>query len=140
MSFRIASYDNGSVRGSYDDLLDKYYSRFPGDQVGGQRVPTTRDRSGKGLLKSTMCRKIRQKVEGEWRTIRGCAILGEPGEGTGNEHHCLVQRGTWDIYIEYCTCNSKDGCNSGPSIHLSRPLLLVGAILIGFVFTKWLPS
>ena len=63
-------------------------------------------------IKATMCRKIRQKVNGQWRTIRGCAFLGEPGEGTGNEHHCLIHQGTYDVYMEYCTCNSKDGCNT----------------------------
>lgn len=43
--------------------------------------------------RATMCRKIRQKVEGNWRILRGCAFLGEPGEGTGNEHHCLIRQG-----------------------------------------------
>lgn len=46
------------------------------------------------LLSATMCRKIRQKIHGNWRTIRDCAFLGSPGEGTGNEHHCLYRRGT----------------------------------------------
>ena len=63
-----------------------------------------------------MCRKVRQKVNGEWRTIRECAFLGEPGEGTGNEHHCLIQQGTYDVYVESCTCNSKDGCNAAPLV------------------------
>ncbi|RWS28611.1 uncharacterized protein B4U80_05374, partial [Leptotrombidium deliense] len=35
---------------------------------------------------SKLCRKIRQKVEGYWRTIRGCAYFGEAGEGSGNEN------------------------------------------------------
>ncbi|KPM11841.1 hypothetical protein QR98_0104170 [Sarcoptes scabiei] len=60
---------------------------------------------------ATMCRKIRQKIHGNWRTIRNCAFLGSPGEGTGNENNCLYRKGTYDIYLEYCTCNSKDGCN-----------------------------
>lgn len=59
-----------------------------------------------------MCRKIRQKIHGSWKVIRECAILGKPGEGTGNEHHCSIKQGTYDIYHEICTCNSKDGCNS----------------------------
>ncbi|XP_027205252.2 crooked [Dermatophagoides pteronyssinus] len=67
------------------------------------------------LKQATMCRKIRQKIHGNWRTIRDCAFLGSPGEGTGNEHNCLYRKGTYDIYLEYCTCNSKDGCNSSIS-------------------------
>ncbi|KAI1285741.1 hypothetical protein HDE_11542 [Halotydeus destructor] len=68
--------------------------------------------------RSTMCRKMRQKVEGQWRTIRNCAFLGRPGEGTGNENHCLVRHGTHDIYTEYCTCDSRDGCNGAPSLSI----------------------
>lgn len=71
----------------------------------------TRTVSAGRPLRPNMCRKVRQKVEGQWRTIRGCAFLGQPGEGTGNEHHCLIRQGTHDIYVEYCTCDSKDGCN-----------------------------
>ena len=43
--------------------------------------------------RATMCRKTRQKIFGTWRTIRSCAFEGSPGEGTGNEHHCLIRRG-----------------------------------------------
>ena len=39
-------------------------------------------------LTASMCRKIRQKVEGKWQVIRSCAYLGEPGMGTGNENNC----------------------------------------------------
>ena len=63
-------------------------------------------------VKATMCRKIRQKVNGEWRYIRSCARLGEPGIG-GDERYCLQRAGTFNIHVESCTCNSKDGCNSG---------------------------
>ena len=24
--------------------------------------------------------------------------------------------GTFDVYLEYCTCNSKDGCNEASSL------------------------
>lgn len=58
-----------------------------------------------------MCRKIRQKVHGEWRYFRSCAWMGEPGI-EGDERFCLMRTGTYNIFMEYCTCNSKDGCNS----------------------------
>ena len=64
-------------------------------------------------IRATMCRKTRQKVNGHWTTIRDCAFLGQPGEGKGTEHHCLIRQGTYDVYMEHCTCNSKDGCNTG---------------------------
>eukprot|EP00090_Calanus_glacialis_P035548 TRINITY_DN60676_c0_g1_i1.p1 TRINITY_DN60676_c0_g1~~TRINITY_DN60676_c0_g1_i1.p1 ORF type:complete len:157 (-),score=15.20 TRINITY_DN60676_c0_g1_i1:77-547(-) len=61
-------------------------------------------------LESTMCRKIRQKVNGEWRFIRSCAFLGEPGVGN-DERYCIHRSGTYNIHVEYCTCRKKDGCN-----------------------------
>lgn len=72
--------------------------------------PTNRNKE----MTATMCRKTRQKIHGAWRVIRECAFLGSPGEGTGNEHHCNVVQGMYDVYVESCLCNSKDGCNSSP--------------------------
>nr|CAD7458244.1 unnamed protein product [Timema tahoe] len=51
------------------------------------------------------------KVNGQWRYFRSCAYLGEPGI-EGDERFCLMRTGTYNIFMEYCTCNSKDGCNS----------------------------
>ncbi|CAL8123598.1 unnamed protein product [Orchesella dallaii] len=65
-------------------------------------------------IKATMCRKIVQKVQGEWRWIRSCAFLGEPGIG-GDERYCKRRTGTFDIYQEDCLCRGKDGCNAGNS-------------------------
>lgn len=67
-------------------------------------------------VRPTMCRKIRQKVNGEWRYFRSCAYLGEPGI-EGDERFCLMRTGTYNIFMEYCTCNSKDGCNSSISLY-----------------------
>ncbi|KAJ8669586.1 hypothetical protein QAD02_000845 [Eretmocerus hayati] len=79
------------------------------------------------LVKSTMCRKIRQKVNGQWRVDRSCAFLGEPGIG-GDERFCLMRTGTYNIFIEYCTCSSKDGCNTAP--RLQRHVLVEFTTLI----------
>ncbi|CAL1287610.1 unnamed protein product [Larinioides sclopetarius] len=81
-------------------------------------------------LKATMCRKIRQKVYGNWRFIRTCAFLGTPGEGTGNENHCTMRTGTYNVYFETCTCNSKDGCNGAVSLRMSCATLLLTLLLI----------
>lgn len=74
-------------------------------------------------VKATMCRKIRQKVHGEWRYFRSCAWMGEPGI-EGDERFCLMRTGTYNIFMEYCTCNSKDGCNSAGLI--SPKILFIG--------------
>ncbi|XP_054168067.1 uncharacterized protein LOC128965399 [Oppia nitens] len=92
--------------------VDDEYERLTYDYEKRHGLKPDKPRPSK-LLEATMCRKIRQKIHGNWRTIRGCAFLGQPGEGTGNEHNCLYRQGTHDIYQEYCTCNSKDGCNVG---------------------------
>lgn len=77
-------------------------------------------------VRPTMCRKIRQKVNGEWRYFRSCAYLGEPGI-QGDERFCLMRTGTYNIFMEYCTCNSKDGCNSAGSLR--------GSVLMGIVIS-----
>lgn len=50
-----------------------------------------------------MCRKIRQKVHGEWRYFRSCAWMGEPGI-EGDERFCIMRTGSYNIFLEYCTC------------------------------------
>lgn len=68
-------------------------------------------------LRATMCRKIRQKVNGEWRTIRGCGYLGPPGDSQdGPDSNCQKRHGNYDIFVETCACNSKDGCNAATGI------------------------
>lgn len=37
--------------------------------------------------------------------------MGEPGI-VGDERFCLMRTGTFNIFLEYCQCNSKDGCNA----------------------------
>ncbi|XP_066586014.1 UPAR/Ly6 domain-containing protein crok-like [Prorops nasuta] len=75
-------------------------------------------------VRPTMCRKIRQKVHNEWRYFRSCAYMGEPGI-QGDERFCLMRTGTYNIFMEYCTCNSKDGCNTATYTHGSLVILLV---------------
>lgn len=97
------------------------------DPFDNSTVPITDCKEEKGLshlpgVRPTMCRKIRQKVNGEWRYFRDCAYLGEVGI-KGDERFCLMRTGTYNIFVEYCTCNSKDGCNSS-SMNNYMPLLL----------------
>ncbi|KRT81673.1 hypothetical protein AMK59_5614 [Oryctes borbonicus] len=74
-----------------------------------------------------MCRKIRQKVHGSWRYIRGCGFLGEVGI-RGDERFCLMRTGTYNIFMEYCSCNSRDGCNSSYLTKVSN--MLLGTIVL----------
>lgn len=96
-------------------------------------------------LDPTMCRKVRQKgmstlkaaacthcswlaysvsVNGNWRYLRSCAWLGEPGVGR-DERYCIHRSGTYNIHVEYCTCRSKDGCNAGVTFKPQAFMLLL---------------
>ncbi|XP_043259785.1 uncharacterized protein LOC122401615 [Colletes gigas] len=81
-------------------------------------------------IRPTMCRKIRQKVNGIWRYFRSCAYMGEPGIA-GDERFCLMRTGTYNIFMEYCTCNSKDGCNTASSDQGSL-IMSITATIISF--------
>ncbi|KAH8412539.1 hypothetical protein KR009_002892 [Drosophila setifemur] len=83
-------------------------------------------------VRPTMCRKIRQKVHGEWRYFRSCAYMGEPGI-EGDERFCLMRTGSYNIFMEYCTCNSKDGCNSAGIHRLGVMGALCGTLVTAFV-------
>lgn len=67
-------------------------------------------------------------MNGEWRYFRSCAYMGEPGI-VGDERFCLMRTGTFNIFMEYCTCNSKDGCNSSA---LTSPKLLIVYVATSF--------
>lgn len=72
-------------------------------------------------------------VNGEWRYFRDCAYLGDVGI-QGDERFCLMRTGTYNIFIEYCTCNSKDGCNSS---YMFTPLPVFFFVLTSALL-KWL--
>lgn len=72
-------------------------------------------------------------VNGQWRYFRSCAYLGEPGIG-GDERYCLMRSGTYNIFMEYCTCNSKDGCNSASSVSLSW--FLIPTAVLASIFKR----
>jgi len=109
-----------------------------GDPFDNTSVPITDCKQEKELqhipgVRPTMCRKIRQKVNGEWRYFRSCAYLGEPGI-EGDERFCLMRTGTYNIWMEYCTCNTKDGCNSASLATLSG--LATASAIAGYFF-RW---
>ncbi|XP_015120248.1 uncharacterized protein LOC107043320 [Diachasma alloeum] len=106
------------------------------DPFDNTTVPIS-DCKGKTLdhlpgIKPTMCRKIRQKVNGVWSYFRSCAFLGEPGLAR-DERFCLMRTGSYNIFMEYCTCNTKDGCNSGTTFSISWITSLVtGVLVVGY--------
>ncbi|CAH4030085.1 unnamed protein product [Pieris brassicae] len=79
------------------------------DPFDNSTVPITDCKQEKGLkhlpgLRPSMCRKIRQKVNGEWRYIRDCAYLGEVGI-QGDERFCLMRT---ESYVNKHTCLQRN--------------------------------
>lgn len=70
-------------------------------------------------------------VNGKWRYHRDCAYLGEPGIG-GDERYCLMRTGSYNIFVEICTCVGRDGCNSAPSLQVHTVILFIGSLLCAF--------
>lgn len=56
----------------------------------------------------------------------------QPGEAQeAPELHCQVTHGSYDIFMETCACNNKDGCNGSAG-------LLASDALTGPRLTIWL--
>ena len=88
------------------------------------------------ILHSFVYNTVCVTVNGEWRYFRSCAYLGEPGI-QGDERFCLMRTGTYNIFMEYCTCNSKDGCNSASNLKSSVIASVIISCLWGtFYFVR----
>lgn len=72
-------------------------------------------------------------MNGVWRYFRSCAYMGEPGI-EGDERFCLMRTGTYNIFMEYCTCNSKDGCNVASSLSLNKIFYSLTFILLPVLY------
>lgn len=78
-------------------------------------------------LEPTLCRKIKQKVYGQERIVRGCGYITDERENT----ECLLRTGTHDVRAVYCSCTG-DLCNSAES-HTPSLLLPLTSLLLTIV-------
>merc|ERR1719346_231685 len=62
----------------------------------------------------TVCRKIKQDVDGEVRVTRQCGTEWDP------EKPCVDRTGSGGIKVSYCECKDA-GCNSAPHVLFSLP-------------------
>ncbi|XP_045466117.1 uncharacterized protein LOC123674971 [Harmonia axyridis] len=58
----------------------------------------------------SLCTLIRQRVDGRWQYIRSCGVQDDL-KVQKDDMVCKTRNYPGDVIIEYCTCNSKDGCN-----------------------------
>ncbi|CAG0923806.1 unnamed protein product, partial [Notodromas monacha] len=85
------------------------------------------------------CRKTRQKVDGQWRFIRSCAFVDNPGLD-GDERYCRILEGTFNIHVEHCECKGKEGCNAAHSLSPSPTVNLIPFIWAGLFCAAALPA
>lgn len=52
----------------------------------------------------------------------------------GDERYCLMRTGTYNIFMEYCTCNSKDGCNGTSGLKHSPLVMFVLLVFVPLVY------
>ncbi|KAH7643100.1 hypothetical protein DERF_016054 [Dermatophagoides farinae] len=92
------------------DCSQKHLSRFP-------------DKEG------NICRKTLQKINDEYRIIRGCGYINDTFDtippGAEIEDQCLRRTGTFSVMVEYCICNGENGCNHATFISINNTLLLI---------------
>nr|XP_046465282.1 uncharacterized protein LOC124210864 [Neodiprion pinetum] len=80
----------------------------------------------------TMCEKSRQKVNGKWIYFRRCARMRVP-DIAGDARSCVMSTSNDNIPMEYCTCDNKDGCNTGPLVHSNQFVVPLAALVTYFV-------
>lgn len=82
----------------------------------------------------SICRKIIQKVNDDYRTIRGCGYVNEEGNeikaNTQISNDCIKRAGTFSVLVQYCSCNSDDGCNHSNHLIVSSLTLIIPFFLM----------
>lgn len=70
----------------------------------------------------------------DYRYIRGCGYVDEDGQqiapGTQLPAECIKRAGTFSVLVQYCSCNSGDGCNHAAHMVISYISTLVPLILV----------
>lgn len=72
-------------------------------------------------LNYTMCRKMAQDVQGDFRIVRTCAATGVAGR-------CVERTGTTKIRVEYCECDGNK-CNTASSLAFPLAALLLSSLV-----------
>lgn len=81
---------------------------------------------------STYCRKTDQTVRDNSRTVRQCGVIED-------QMNCHEKVGSKTLRAHYCTCNSKDGCNSSSRlVNLGFGLQLIAATLLSYLVSSYI--
>lgn len=115
---------------------NSHYDRNCADPFGNETFALTdcdqRELEHFPQQKASVCRKIIQKVRDDYRFVRGCGWLSSEKESTD----CFKRAGTFNVLIQYCSCDA-DGCNAAPpTIQCSWIGLLAAVILSTLMVVK----
>lgn len=104
------------------DCSQKHLARFP-------------DKEGH------ICRKTVQKINDEYRVIRGCGYINDTFDtilpGADIDDKCFRRTGTFSVMVEYCICNSDDGCNFATRIKINNWLtIMLPSLIMAFILFK----
>ncbi|XP_071042512.1 UPAR/Ly6 domain-containing protein crok [Parasteatoda tepidariorum] len=113
---------------------NSHYDKNCGDPFRNETFAITdcnqRDLEHFPQQKATVCRKIIQKVTDDYRFVRGCGWLSNENVS----HDCFKRAGTFNVLIQYCSCN-YDGCNAAPhTIQQSSWIALMAMV----IFSIWM--
>lgn len=68
-------------------------------------------------------------VDDSIRVIRGCGYINDTFDtippGASLETDCIRRAGTFSLTVQYCVCNSGDGCNPASRVSFSYVTLLM---------------
>jgi hypothetical protein len=72
-------------------------------------------------INATMCRKMDQTVQDDYRVVRSCAQ-------TGRTDRCIERTGTRNIKVTYCECDTE-GCNTAAELTIPVFTVLITALV-----------
>jgi len=112
---------------------NSHYDRNCGDPFGNETFALTdcdqRELEHYPNQKASVCRKIIQKVRNDYRFVRGCGWLS--GQTEKESTNCFKRSGTFNVLVQYCSCD-QDGCNASDFVRPDWTGLLV--VLIAAIF------
>jgi len=78
-----------------------------------------------------ICRKVVQKVNGQYRYIRGCGTVEDEDKKVGATEHCVTREGDqFSLLVESCSCQGNDGCNHAGHLAANHLTILIPMLML----------
>ncbi|KAG5887772.1 hypothetical protein JTB14_035119 [Gonioctena quinquepunctata] len=101
-----------------------------GDPIDNTSLPITNcnNISGDVTVDPTRCRKVVKKDNGEMTILRSCGHRTDL-DLMGDKTLCRKGPELNSPFVELCTCNERDGCNTSSVVRISSILLSISMFL-----------